>query len=261
MLGNRRVRNNVLRLDARCLSWSGGRRRGRVNYLQQPAARGTGPVGSMARFQQTVQGPGVWASISEFMAEPDIPKTITPRIAVLSLVSQRADTVADISRRLKEEFPAAQFPESSAHNNVRKLAAAGYLRLVEEGPEPSLNRYEATDEGKELARRWRLRSVIPPMTRDTMQGRLAFIEGEAEIRGQIALVREEERGFQVQHDRAYSRARSQKLFRDTLSGIDVGAELEAIRLKDEYELLMVMVRRCMQVRKELEALLARLDKG
>jgi DNA-binding PadR family transcriptional regulator len=195
------------------------------------------------------------------MPAEDIPRTITPRIAVLSLISQRADTVADIGRRLKQEFPAAQFPESSAHNNVRKLADAGYLRLVEEGLEPSQNRYEATDEGKELARRWRLRSVIPPMTRDTMQGRLAFTEGEEEIRAQIALVHEEARGFQVQHDQAYSRARSQKRFRDALTGIDVEAELEAIRLKDEYELLMVMVRRCMQVRKELEALLARLDKG
>jgi DNA-binding PadR family transcriptional regulator len=193
-------------------------------------------------------------------AERDIPKNITPRIAVLSLISQQADSVAAIGRRLKEEFPAALFPESSAHNNVKSLVQCGYLRLVEEGPEPSLNIYEATDEGKEFARRWRLRSCVPA-TRDKLQGRLAFIEGEAEIRTQIALVYKEELAFTAQYDLAYSRARSQKLFRETLPGIDVRAELDAIRLKDEYELLMVNMRRCMKVRKELEEVLARLDKG
>jgi hypothetical protein len=98
------------------------------------------------------------------------------------------------------------------------------------------------------------------MTRDALQGRLAFVDGEAEIRTQIALVREEELAFRVQHDAAYSRARSQKLFRDASPGIDVRVELEAIRLKDEYQLLMVNVRRCMKVRKELEAVLACLNK-
>jgi DNA-binding PadR family transcriptional regulator len=195
------------------------------------------------------------------MPPEEIPKTMTPRIAVMSLISQEPDSVSGVSRRLKKKFPAAQFSESAAHNNVSKLVGGGYMRLVEEGSKPSLDRYEATEEGKELARLWRLRSVIPPMTRDTMQGRLAFTEGAAEIRTQIALVREEESAFRFQHDEAYTRARSQKIFRDALTGIDVRAELDAIRLKDEYELLMVMVRRCMKVRDELELLLVRLDKG
>lgn len=186
---------------------------------------------------------------------------MTPQIAVMSLVSQQPDSVSGISRRLRQKFPAAQFPESTAHNNVRKLLEGGYLRLVEKGSRSSLDLYEATEEGDELARRWRLRAVIPPKTRDTMQGRLAFTEGTAEVRTQIAVVREEESAFRLQYDEAYTRAHSQKVFRDTLPGIDVRAELDAMRLKDEYELLMVMARRCMKLREELELLLARLDKG
>ena len=106
-------------------------------------------------------------------AEKEIPKNITPQIAVLSLVVQEPDTVAGVSRRLKEQFPAARFPESSAHNNMRSLAATGHIRLVEEGTEPPFS-YEATVAGDELSRKWIWRST-PPMMRDPLQGKLAFV--------------------------------------------------------------------------------------
>jgi DNA-binding PadR family transcriptional regulator len=194
-------------------------------------------------------------------AEADIPpKTITPRIAVLSLVVQQADTAAGVSRRLKEQFPAAQFPESSAHNNMGSLAEKGYLRLVEEGPEPSLNRYEATDEGDKLSRQWRLRASLPPRMRDTLQGKLAFV-GQEEIRVLIRLVREEERAFRAEYDRAQSRKSSHMSFREAVTGIDCQAELQAIKLGDEVALASVMVWRRMKVRKALEELLVRLEAG
>jgi DNA-binding PadR family transcriptional regulator len=108
--------------------------------------------------------------------EAKIPKDITPQIAVLSLVVQQADSVAGISRRLREQFPVAQFPASSAHNNLKSLAEAGYVRLMEQGTETSWNRYEATAAGKEFARQWVMRSSLPPMMRDPLQGKLAFAE-------------------------------------------------------------------------------------
>jgi DNA-binding PadR family transcriptional regulator len=189
--------------------------------------------------------------------EADIPKNITPRIAVLSLVVQESDTVAGISRRLKEQFPAAQFPESSAHNNMRTLAEAGYLRLVEVGAEPPLNRYEATVAGDELSRKWVLRSSLPPMMRDPLQGKLAFV-GYEEIAALIRLVREEERAFGVEYDQVQSRWLGHKRFRDDLAGLDWHAELQAIKLKDEVDLFGVMIRRRKRVRAELEELLSRL---
>jgi hypothetical protein len=191
-------------------------------------------------------------------AEAEIPKNITPRIAVLSLVVQQPDTVAGISRRLKEQFPAAQFPESSAHNNMRTLAEAGYLRLIEEGAE-SLNRYEATAAGDELSRQWVLRSSLPPMMRDPLQGKLAFV-GYEQIAALIQLVREEEQAFMIEYDLVQSRWLKHKRFRDDLTGIDWRAELQAIKLKDEVDLFGVMVMRRKKVRAELEELLLRLGR-
>ncbi len=193
--------------------------------------------------------------------EADIPKTLTPQIAVACVVAQLADTVAGISRRLRQLFPAAQFPESTVHNNTKSLAKDGYLRLLERGSGPAQHRYEATDEGKEFARLWRLRSGIPPQTRDPLLGRLAFSEGAEEVRAQIALALEEEHEFKAQHDEVYRRAQSQKHHRDAQAGIDCRAELDAIKLKNEYELLMTLSRRCQKVRTELEDLLARLEVG
>jgi len=190
-------------------------------------------------------------------AEASIPKSITPRIAVLSLVVRQPDTVAGIGRRLKEEFPAARFPESSAHNNMRSLAESGYLRLVEEGTEPSLNRYEATAAGDELSRRWVLRASLPPMMRDPLQGKLAFV-GPEQVAALIQLVRKEERAFTVEYDQVQSRWLRHKRFREGLTEIDGHAELQAIRLKDEVELLGMMVLRRKKVRTELEELLLRL---
>ncbi len=186
-------------------------------------------------------------------AEAEIPKSITPRIAVLSLVVQEPDTVAGVSRRLKEQFPAAQFPESSAHNNMRSLAQTGHIRLVEEGAEPPLNRYEATTAGDELSRRWLL-SSLPPMMRDPLQGKLAFV-GSEQIAALIRLVREEEQAFTIEYDQVQSRWLKHKRFRDDLLRADWRAELQAIKLKDEVDLFGVMVMRRKKVRRELEELL------
>jgi hypothetical protein len=189
-------------------------------------------------------------------AEEEIPKNITPRIAVLSLVVEEPDTVAGVSRRLKERFPAAQFPESSAHNNMRSLAASGHIRLVEESTEPPLS-YEATVAGDELSRKWIWRST-PPMMRDPLQGKLAFV-GYEQIAAFIQLVREEERAFAIDYDQVQSRWLSHKRFRDDLAKMDWHAELQAIRLKDEVDLFGVMVIRRKKVRRELEELLLRLS--
>lgn len=193
------------------------------------------------------------------MQPEETPKGITPRIAVLSLLVQEPDTVAGVGRRLKDLFPAAQFPESSAHNNVRSLATAGYLRLVEEGRMPTLNRYEATATGEEFSSRWLL-SSLPAMMRDPLQGKLAFV-GCEQIAAFIELTRQEERAFKVKYDKSRRRWLEHKRVRDDLAQIDWQVELEAIRLKDEADLLGVEVFRRKKMVKELQELLLRLGKG
>jgi DNA-binding PadR family transcriptional regulator len=190
------------------------------------------------------------------MQPEEIPKGITPRIAVLSLVVQESDTVAGVSRRLKEQFAAAQFPESSAHNNMRSLASAGYLRLVEEGRVPTLNRYEATAAGEELSSRW-VMSSLPPLMRDPLQGKLAFV-GCEQIAAFIALTREEERAFKREYNRVHSLWAGNKRLRDISAEVDWYAELQAIKLKDEVDLLGVEVTRRKRRVRELEELLLRL---
>jgi DNA-binding PadR family transcriptional regulator len=192
-------------------------------------------------------------------AEAKIPKSITPWIAVLSLVVQESDTVAGVSRRLKEQFRAAHFPESSAHNNIRSLAGVGYLRLVEEGSEPTLNRYEATTAGDEVSRRWLL-SSLTPMMRDPLQGKLSFV-GYEQIDALIELVRAEEQAFRSEYERLQVRCLGHKRFRDRLAALDCQAELQAIKLKDEAEWFGDEVMRRKKRARELEELLSRLREG
>jgi DNA-binding PadR family transcriptional regulator len=192
-------------------------------------------------------------------AEAKIPKSITPWITVLSLVVQEPDTVAGVSRRLKEQFPAAHFPESSAHNNIRSLVKAGYLRLVEEGRGPTLNRYEATDAGNDASCRWLL-SALPPTMRDSLQGKLAFV-GCEQIAALIELVGEEERAFRREFDRLQGRWMGHKRFRSDLAEVDWQAELQAIRLKDEAEWFGEEVMRRKKRVAELEELLLSLRGG
>jgi DNA-binding PadR family transcriptional regulator len=192
-------------------------------------------------------------------AEAKIPKSITPWIAVLSLVVQESDTVAGVSRRLKEQFKAARFPESSAHNNIRSLASVGYLRLVEEGSEPTLNRYEATTAGDEVSRRWLLSSPTPIM-RDPLQGKLSFV-GYEQIAALIELVRAEEQEFRSEYDRLQVQCLGHKRFRNRLAALDCQAELQAIKLRDEAEWFGDEVIRRKKRARDLEELLSRLREG
>jgi hypothetical protein len=192
-------------------------------------------------------------------AAAEIPKNITPRIAVLGLLVQQPDTISGVSRRLREQFPTAYFPESSAYNNVKSLTQAGFLRLADRSSGLPPRSYVATTAGNKFSQKWVLSSSLPPVMRDPLQGKLAFVDRD-HIVALIRLVREEERAFTLDYDRVQSRSFAHKRFRNELTEPEWSIEVHAIRLKDEVALSGVMVLRRKKVRKELEELLRRLPK-
>jgi DNA-binding PadR family transcriptional regulator len=180
----------------------------------------------------------------------------TPRMMVLGLVIQQSDTAAGVARRLAEQFASARFPRSSAHKNLPNLAERGYLRLVERGAEPSLDRYEATQEGVEHLRGWLRSSTLPPTIRDALQGKLEFL-GLEDLVALVRVVREEEKAYSYACDIAHARVLQEQRSRRRLGGgiVDWRLRLRGIQSKDEATLWSMMSQRLERLLGELEELL------
>jgi DNA-binding PadR family transcriptional regulator len=180
----------------------------------------------------------------------------TPRMMVLGLVIQQPDTAAGVGRRLAEQFASARFPRSSAHKNLPNLAERGYIRLVERGSEPSLDRYEATPAGLEHLRRWLLGSTLPPTIRDALQGKLEFLEVE-DLAALVRVVREEEKAYtyacHIAHARVLQEQRSRR--RAQAGATDWRVRLRGIQSKDEATLWSMLSQRLERLLGELEELL------
>src|SRR5207245_6313261 len=102
---------------------------------------------------------------------------------------QESGTVADVGRRLADEFAAAGFPRNSAHTNLPSLAERGHVRLVKEGSTPTLDQYEAEPEGVAHVREW-LRQGSLPAIPDLLDAILAFVEPE-DIPAVLRMIRED----------------------------------------------------------------------
>jgi DNA-binding PadR family transcriptional regulator len=180
----------------------------------------------------------------------------TPRMMVLGLVIQQPDTAAGVARRLAEQFSSARFPRSSAHKNLPNLAHRGYLRLVEKGAEPSLDRYEATQEGIEHLRGWLRGSTLPPTLRDALQGKLEFL-GLEDLVALVQTVREEEKAYSyacdIAHARVLQEQRSRR--RSGATKMDWHIRLRGIQSKDEATLWSMMSQRLERLLGELQELL------
>jgi DNA-binding PadR family transcriptional regulator len=180
-------------------------------------------------------------------------------MAVLGLVVQRPDTIAGVAFRLSETFPRARWSPGAAHTNMPNLAKQGLLRVAREGPEPTLDRYEATAEGVAEFRRWVGQStVLPPALRDGLQARLEFIELE-ELSALVETVREAERGCRSEYAAAHGRwkaftnlgLRSGRLGREDV----FRHKLKGIQLMDEVMLWSAQVKRLVNLCGQLEILL------
>jgi DNA-binding PadR family transcriptional regulator len=129
---------------------------------------------------------------------------MTPQMMVLGLACEEAGTVADIQRRLADLFVSADFPKNAAHTNLPALAAKGYVRLVEEGEEPSQNRYEGTENGIRRLRDWVVSRPPVPAMRETIHGKVEFATLD-ELAELIILVRAEAKACQITSDHAHER--------------------------------------------------------
>jgi DNA-binding PadR family transcriptional regulator len=180
---------------------------------------------------------------------------LTPRMMVLGLVVQQPDSAAGVARRLADEFAAAQFPKTSAHNNLPSLAEDGYVHVVEPGRKRSLDRYEATVEGIAHHRRW-LRSWAPsPTIRDDLQGKLHFLRLD-ELAPVLQIAREYEQACRSAYHVAQARVVEEQEFRRRAKAdpFDGHARLEMIWSKDEANMWSLHARRLALLRESLEEL-------
>jgi hypothetical protein len=135
------------------------------------------------------------------------------------------------------------------------LAGSGYLRLVKKGVKPAHDLYEATPEGVAHFRGWMRRSVMPPMMRDALQGKLGFLERE-ELAALVREVQGLERAHRDSCQEAHARLlHEQETFRRVRArGKEVGFrdQLRGIQTEDEVAMWETTIHRLEQLREELE---------
>jgi DNA-binding PadR family transcriptional regulator len=176
-------------------------------------------------------------------------------MVVLGLVIQRSDTVAGIARRFNDQFASARFSKATAYNRLPALAEQGYLRIVAEGPEPTLNRYAATRQGVAYFRKWLHSTELPPIIRDVLQCKLGFLE-RGDLQDLIRLVNEEEQAYTAAYAIARGRVlREQRSRRIKGKPVGYDARLTSIRNRDEAALWGMMSKRLERLGEELEELL------
>lgn len=186
---------------------------------------------------------------------------LSPKMMVLGLVVQQADTASGVARRLADQFASARFSKTAAYDNMPILGREGFLRLVEKGERPAHDLYEVTPEGVERFRAWVRRSIMPPMVRDALQGKLEFLEleGAGELVLLVREVRELEQAHRLAGEAAHVRLiQEQKTAqRVRARGRTPGARerLRSIQTKDEVALWETMVDRLERLREDLEGLL------
>jgi DNA-binding PadR family transcriptional regulator len=179
---------------------------------------------------------------------------LSPRMMVLGLVVQEADSVAGVARRLADQFASARFPKTSAHTNLPSLAEKGYVRLVEAGKQPSLNRYEATDDGIAQLHQWLLASARPPVVRDAMQCKLEFLKRD-ELGALIGIIRGDEEACRLACNNAHGRVVGEQISRRAGgNAVDWRVRLRSIQSKDEAALWGMMCQRLEHLREDLEEL-------
>lgn len=183
-----------------------------------------------------------------FAAAPSVDaRTLTPWMMVLGMVVQKSDTPAGVAQRLGEQFADARFPPNSAHTNLPRMAENGYVRLVKEGPSPSLDLYEATRKGREHFRRWMRRSVgLPPTIRNVLQGKLEFADIE-DLPELLLTVRAEEAAYTSVSHIARARLLDEQDVRRRTRGRPVDPRVRMRSIQSEYEAnLWITMSQCLE---------------
>ncbi len=179
-------------------------------------------------------------------------------MAILGLLGRADDTVAGIGRKLSREFPRARFARSVVHNSLASLERQRLVCPVERGRERSLDRYRATESGREAFRRWlRDFSALTPVVRDGWNAKLAFIAPE-DAAPLIGAVRAAQRACAQEYAAAHARLLATR----TASGRDGDAwrlELQRAMIGDEVTMWLFHVKRLQRLCAALESLARGID--
>jgi len=175
-------------------------------------------------------------------------------MAILGLVVQKPDTVNGLGTRLVERFPHGQWSRSVAHNSLPSLEKQGLVRIIGQGAERALDRYEATTDGIEEFRDWlRTSSAAPLALRDAVHAKLE-LAGEEDVPDLIAAIREEEQACALEFAAASSRLNlAWQLKRlGPPSGTGLRGRVQSALMTDEAVLWGMRTRRLRRLRRELE---------
>lgn len=182
---------------------------------------------------------------------------LSASVAVLGLLVEQPDTTAGIKIRLEDRFPDAHWAGAAVENNLTSLIKQEHVRLVKQGHRPALDRYEATSYGIAHFRRWvRETAIVPPVSRDALQGKLMFSEPD-DLRGLIATVRDEEEACRRRYADAHRRLVRARAHGEPGPPADEGdwaTLLGDVQVADEVNLWGSMVTRLRRLRQALEGL-------
>jgi hypothetical protein len=180
-------------------------------------------------------------------------------MAVLGLLVERADTVGGIGIRVVQRFPDAHWARSAVYGCVPSLIKQGHVRLVKEGGKRSLDRFGATSAGAAYFRAWMQKSaVVPLVSRDALQGKLAFSTRE-DLLPLIGAVREEVDACKQKYASAHKRSR-QAADGEGSAGSASTWELRmlCVQLGDQAKLWGLELRRLQDLLEDLEGILGEL---
>jgi hypothetical protein len=188
-------------------------------------------------------------------------------MAVLCLLVESPDTTASLGIRLAKQFPDARWSRNAAHKNMESLAKQGLIHLVKKGPpgKSSLDSYEATSNGVAQVQTWiRESAVVPPVLRDSLQGKLEFSREEKDLLGLLETVREEEDACARRYADAHRADVRARQARRRLRARGIRANLvdlmHEVKLSDEAVWWSLMVKRLERLRENLEDVLDELQR-
>jgi DNA-binding PadR family transcriptional regulator len=179
---------------------------------------------------------------------------LTASIAMLGLLVQQPDTIANLAGRLAERFPNECWSRSSVHKNMPGLVSRGLAAPTEASAGRPAEIYEATSEGFAQFRDWLRHSTEElPALRDAVRARLELAE-EQDLPMLLEAIREETAICIEQYERLRGRYATECRLGRLGSGSDqeFRTRVRGALLVDEIILWGSRIKRLQRLRKELE---------
>ncbi len=157
---------------------------------------------------------------------------MTPQVMVLAATSNEPATVSEIQKRLAEEWPGANFPPNSAHNNLPVLKERGQVSVVDEDEDPP--RYVRAEAGAAYLRKWAREWPPDPAKREAVFVKAEFSRLE-QLPEVVRMARARQKLCQKESDKAQVQVLSDERVRAKLPPRtweeELDADVRAVNLK------------------------------